>query len=274
MLADEVVATSPALGAEANLEQAIACARRVAGEHEIVALGACTFGIPRPDGVALSPAIPGWERLPLRRELESAFGVPVALVTDVKAAAAAEIRSGALAGVDTAIYLNLGTGLAVALVVGGAVVTGANGASGEIGYCVPSAGTGILEDIVSGMALQQAAHELGSDGVEPGEFRASAVFEWAAADGAFRSVTERFVGELCLHLVNLAIALDPECIAVGGGLVRAWDHLEPALRAALDAHVPYPPRLTLGAFPFDAALRGAIDLGVELARSLPAPVPQ
>ena len=32
------------------------------------------------------------------------------------------------------MYLNLGTGLSTALVIGGQVVAGANGAAGEIGY--------------------------------------------------------------------------------------------------------------------------------------------
>ena len=53
---------------------------------------------------------------------------------DVNAAAAAELRWGALRGVDIGLYVNLGTGLAAALVVGGRVVPGAHGAAGEIGY--------------------------------------------------------------------------------------------------------------------------------------------
>src|SRR6185295_20277867 len=90
---------------------------------------------PGPDGVALAPAIDGWAELPLGRELGAAFDrVPVRLVTDVKAAAQVEADRGALAGCDPALYLNLGTGLAVAIVAGGTVVAGRHGASGEIGY--------------------------------------------------------------------------------------------------------------------------------------------
>ena len=61
-------------------------------------------------------------------------GTPVTMATDVKAAALAEARWGALAGVDPGVYLNLGTGLAAAIVAGGRVLAGANGAAGEIGY--------------------------------------------------------------------------------------------------------------------------------------------
>ena len=79
----------------------------------------------------------------------------------MKAAATAEARWGSLAGSDPAVYLNLGTGLAVAIVVGGRVLEGAHGASGEIGYNLVSAShvgldigsRPMLEDTVSGMGL-------------------------------------------------------------------------------------------------------------------------
>ena len=81
------------------------------------------------------------------------------MATDVKAAALAEARWGALAGADPGVYLNLGTGLAAAIVIGGVVLSGANGAAGEIGYNlrqladVGDAGYLTLEEAVSGRAL-------------------------------------------------------------------------------------------------------------------------
>lgn len=52
---------------------------------------------------------------------------------------------------------------------------------------------------------------------------------------------------------------------VAGGMARSWPRLEAPLRRALDANVPYPPELVLGVYPFDAALVGAVALGVEAA---------
>ena len=83
------------------------------------------------------------------------------MATDAKAAAQAEVRWGVLAGRDPAVYLNLGTGLAAAVVIGGQVVNGVNGAAGEIGYNLRSvADVGLaldrrplLEHMVSGQAL-------------------------------------------------------------------------------------------------------------------------
>ena len=88
-----------------------------------------------PDGPQLAPAIDGWDKLAMGRELRAAFaGAQIRMATDAKAAAHAEARWGVLAGRDPAIYLNLGTGLAAAIVAGGRVLSGEAGAAGEIGY--------------------------------------------------------------------------------------------------------------------------------------------
>jgi glucokinase len=58
----------------------------------------------------------------------------VRIANDVQAAGLAEARWGALQDADPAIYLNLGTGLAAAILVGGRRLGGAHGAAGEIGY--------------------------------------------------------------------------------------------------------------------------------------------
>ncbi len=167
---DTVVATRAAAGAASAFDRAIATARDLlmtaARDRELVAVAAATFGIPFDDRVELAPAIPGWETFAFGRELRAAFpGVRLAMATDVKAAALAELRWGALVGCDPAIYLNLGTGLASAIVAGGAVISGAHGAAGEIGYNVREpADVGkspaeriTLEDVVSGKALAAIA---------------------------------------------------------------------------------------------------------------------
>src|SRR4051812_13996933 len=153
-----------------NLAAAVAAARtllaRVAGNRGPDAVGVSTFGIPGPEGVALAPAIEGWSDLAIAREVGHAFGgVPVRVATDVKVAARMEAERGALAGCDPALYLNLGTGLAVAIVAGGTVLSGRHAASGEIGYNlrrVRDVGLEpydrvMLEEAVSGGALVASA---------------------------------------------------------------------------------------------------------------------
>lgn len=274
--------TRPDLGADASLSRAVAAGRelldRVAPGRRLGAVGVATIGIPGDDGVALAPNIPGWDGLALGRELRGAFpGASIRLATDVKAAARVEAESGALVGCDPALYLNLGTGLAVAIIANGAVVDGRNGASGEIGYNLRGLGdVGVaadgripLEDVVSGKSLMtEAAALLSRDGQGPdGSGDAPGdVFARAGDDPRLTQLFDRFIAELSFHLVNLTIAVDPARIAVGGGMVRSWDLLRGGLRQALDAAVPFPPELVRAAYPYDAPLMGALALGLAALR--------
>ncbi|MEN3359590.1 MAG: hypothetical protein V7637_3572 [Mycobacteriales bacterium] len=281
-LGGATVPTVVADGAQANLAAGIQVGRqlldRVAPGRGLVAVGACTFGIPTDDGVQLAPAVPGWGDLRLGHELRRAFaGAEIRLATDVKAAAQAEAEWGALVGCDPAVYLNLGTGLAAAIVVDGTVLAGRHGAAGEIGYNLrqlPDVGRRLadrmpLEDAVSGLALRRIASTLD---LRPGPAAANgpgaaAVFAAAATVRRAGDRVGAFVSELAFHLVNLAIAIDPVRIAVGGGMVRSWGQLHGRLRAALDAAVPFPPELVVAAFPHDAPLIGALALATAAARA-------
>jgi glucokinase len=263
-------------GGQASFERGIAAAQalldEVAAGRQLLAVGACTFGIPGEDGVQLAPTIPGWSDVAFGRELRHAFdGAEIRLATDVKAAAQAEVEWGALAGCDPGIYLNLGTGLAVAIVANGRVVNGHHGAAGEIGYNLRRSGDiaaasnerVLLEEAVSGQALMRASWRL----LPPGN-DARSVFRRASADPTAATALADFITELSFHLVNLTIAVDPVRIVVGGGMVRSWEQLRHGLRAALDAAVPYPPELVLAAFPFDAPLRGALAMSTAAARDI------
>lgn len=280
-LASMTIAARAADGARATVDRGLGAARALLAENAagrpLAAVGACTFGIPSEDGVLLAPNIPGWGEIAFGSELRRAFpGVEIRTATDVKAAAQAEAQWGALAGVDPGIYLNLGTGLAVAIVASGAVINGRHGASGEIAYNlrrVTDVGVAadarvLLEEAVSGKALRLAA----LDG--PHEDGAASVFANADADPAVSALLAEFVAELAFHLVNLTIAIDPERVVVGGGMVRSWSRLHDPLRAALDAGVPFPPELMPARFPFDAPLMGALALATTAAQQITtSPVP-
>ncbi|GAA1992320.1 ROK family protein [Catenulispora subtropica] len=277
-LGTATVPTHAAEGGKASLARGLRAARalldRVAPGREPLAVGVSTIGIPREAGVDLAPNIPGWADLALAREVRAAFpDSEIRVETDVKAAARVEAVEGALKDADPGLYLNLGTGLAVALVAGGEVVAGRNGASGEIGYNLrsvadvgaPTGKRSILEDGVSGIGLLARAKELFPDATG-----AQDLFAAAGHDERAASALKEFADELAFHLVNLAIALDPARIAVGGGMVRSWAALHGPLRRALDAAVPFPPELVQAAFPFDAPLAGALTLARAAARPQPS----
>lgn len=262
----DVLPTLADEGAEQAVRRAIASAQGLLADRAAVAVGVgvATMGVTHRDHVELAPNVPGWGRLALPSMLDEAFApAPVSIANDVKAAAVAELTWGELRGVDTGIYLNLGTGIAAALVVGGAVLEGAHGASGEIGYWTRSRadltgaaeGRAPLEEYVGGSGVQRRARkELGMDG----GVSAVARLETPTA----RAFLDDLYAEIALHTANLAIAVDPERVVVGGGYARGSGSVIQAIRARLDAFVPYPPELRVAAFGADAGSAGAVALAM------------
>ncbi|WP_035856410.1 ROK family protein [Cryptosporangium arvum] len=230
------------------------------------AVGVSTFGVVRGDRIRLAPNVPGWDGLALPALLRERFGdAPVAIDNDVNAGAAAELRWGALRGVDVGLYVNVGTGLAAALVAGGRVVAGAHGAAGEIAYLRERGdgyfadGQAPLEDVVSGMALSRRGSAL------LGRPMTAAALFAQRDDPAVAALLDDTVDALARVVANLCVALDPSTVVLGGGLLRAAEHIVPRVSAVLARAVPFPPELTLAHFVDDAPLIGAMALALENA---------
>lgn len=262
-------------GAEQALDRALTGVHSLLADRRASALavGISTMGITYDDRVELAPNVPGWSELQLPRVVRRSFPATAFRVdNDVKAAAFAELTRGALRGVDTGVYLNLGTGIAAALIVGGRVVRGAHGAAGEIGYWVRSRdhvagaleGRAPLEETVGGVSTTAQARA---------QFGASrGVAELVGRDDppATDFLTELY-DEIGLQVANLATLLDPDRVVVGGGYVRTTpDRLLAAVRQRLDRYVPYPPELLVAHFRADAGVRGALALAQDAVVSAKA----
>jgi glucokinase len=267
--------TQAARGAEQAVERGIEAARAVI-EHthrntggRCVSLGVVCPGIVRSDRIMLAPNVPGWEELALAPIMREALGIEcVAVCNDVKAAGLAELRWGALAGADPALFVSLGTGVAAAVLVGGRILHGAHGAAGEIGYslrCVDDAGAfadghAPLEELAGGRFIGARASML------TGATMTSAA-AFAARDPLTRELVDVALDELAVHLANTAIVLDPQRIAVGGGMMASADRVLAAIERRLRQAVPFPPELVPARFLHDSALRGAIALAVDAVRA-------
>ncbi len=257
-------------GAGQVVSRALAASRKLladeGAEDRVGAVGVVSPGIVLEDRILLAPNVPGWEELRLRELVAAEFpGVPIEAGTDAKAAALAEWRWGALADTDPAVFLSLGTGIAAAVLVGGRLLAGANGAAGEIGYNLLSpqdtdgfaSGAAPLEEAVGGRGLGGRASVLLGRPVTAGE-----LFALARENAQAKELVTAALDELSMHVANLAISIDPQRIAVGGGLVRSADVLLPALRERLAQAVPFPPELVSAKFDQDASLLGAIALAL------------
>jgi glucokinase len=258
--------TNAAAGAEQVVRRACELARSLVENRRarVVAVGAVSPGVPQPDRVLLAPTIGGWEDLRFAEAVRSGLAglvdpaVPVVVGNDVKAGALAEHRAGSLRGARTGVYLNLGTGVATAVVVDGTVLTGAHGAAGEVAYQLTAPGQpgaadhrAPLEELVGGRAIDDLATRVVGHPT-------TAVEALKSDDEAMRTALEPALQALDVALVNACCLLDPDLVVVAGGLMGAAEVLLPRLRRAVDRGAPVPPDVVAAHHPFDAPLVGAI----------------
>jgi glucokinase len=252
------------VAAERAVAEAIAAVDNLRGSRQLRGLGVVSPGVVTAGGIRLAPHVDGWENLRLPELFESAFpGVPATFGNDVKAAALAESTIGELRGADPGVFVNLGTGVAMATVVAGRVLTGAHGWAGEVGYSPgvgPDGERAPVEQLVGGAALQRlAAHEMLPS--------TAALIDHGLTDPALgRRIVASF-DALADGLIAWCLVIDPQRIVVSGGLLAAsalwWKPVEARLADAL----PDPPVLRRSAFEADAALQGAVLLSLRAARS-------
>ncbi|MDO5082693.1 MAG: ROK family protein [Arachnia propionica] len=215
------------------------------------------------DVVELSPNTPAWQDTALAGLLRQELGdLSIRFENDVRAAAHAEVTTGQLRGVDPGLYVNLGTGVAAALVVHGRILVGAHRAAGEIGYMRPDPLSGStapegfpapLEELLGGQALgRRASRLLGR------QLGARELFE--ATDPLARAVVGQSALLLATMLGNLCTLVDPELIVFGGGLAGSFQHWAPIVRAHLVAGFPCVPELRVSRHLTDGSLVGAATL--------------
>ncbi|QFT89832.1 Glucokinase [Bacillus sp. THAF10] len=197
----------------------------------------------------------GWENYPLKDLLEVETGLPVVVDNDANLAAIGEMWKGAGEGSKDLICVTLGTGVGGGIITNGEIVHGINGAGGEIGHItvVPEGGapcncgkTGCLETMASATAIVRIAKELieknpGSKLEELAALEglsAKLVFDQSAkGEETAMKVVEVVSSYLGLALANLANAMNPEKIVIGGGVSKAGDKLLNPVREHFVKHL-------------------------------------
>lgn len=272
ILARAALPVDATAGPEAVLAQAadsVETLRRQLGDGEcsLSAVGVGTPGlVDASEGIVRSASnLAGWSDVPVRANLTARLGVPVSLENDVNMAALGERARGAARGWRNFIFVALGTGLGAGIVVNGELLRGAHAAAGEIGYtCVgeqrlgPSfRRDGRLEALVGGPGITRRA---GSQWLS-----AEQVFAAARADEAEARIivaeTARWLG---IAIGNLAAALDPEGIVLGGGIGSQADLLLEPIRTVVQQIAPAPVVIVASTLGADAQLHGAIASALRL----------
>ena len=256
-----------------------ACARRLAREARVdwgevtqTVLGSPGVFDPARDYVAMAPNLPGWSRHGLVDEVRAQLGTNVTFENDVNLAAIGEREHGHGRNVDSFVYLSVGTGVGMALVIDGRLYRGAHGAAGEIAYLPIGVGDphdpsnrrrGAFEEAASAAGVVRAARDLGmSAAVTPERIFAAA----RRGDPAARKAVDVEAARLAMAIATVAPMLDPDLVILGGGIGRNGDLLLEPIEHEMRRLVPFRPRVVVSALGQDAVLQGAVATALEVAR--------
>src|SRR4051795_7608970 len=216
-----------------------------------------------------APNLPDWSKAGLADELRAALSPSTAIDNDANLAAVGERDFGRGRDARSFVYVELGTGLGVGIVIDGELHRGARGAAGEVGYIpwpdTPSSERGRLEEATSAAAVVASAREAGMRG----ELTAKDVFESARAGDstALRAVDEE-AAHVAHLLATITAVLDPEFIVLGGGLGASADLLRPRIESCLRELTPLETRVEESELGQDAIVLGAIATALGTARDI------
>src|SRR4051794_3547945 len=219
-----------------------------------------------------APNLPDWSKAGLADELRDALTPSTTIDNDANLAAVGERDFGCGGDARSFVYVELGTGLGVGIVIDGEIYRGARGAAGEVGY-IPWPGNGSaarsergrLEEATSAAAVVTAAREAGMRG----ELTAKDVFD-AARKGNAKAVgaVDVEADRIALLLATLSAVVDPEFIVLGGGIGASADLLRPRVETALQELTPLETRVEESALGQDAIVLGAVATALVTAREI------
>ena len=203
--------------------------------------------------------------------LRRRFNVPVLVDNNVNLAAVGEKWGGLARGVSSFVYIAVGAGVGMGIVIDDELVRGTHGAAGEIAYLPVGSDPfderhrlrGGLEDEVGAAGILQAWRT--RTGSDLGAASAGDVFDKAlAGDEDARAVVDNVARHLGVAIATVCAVVDPELVVLGGGIGSNAGLLAP-VRAAAAALMPLTARIETSLLE-NAALRGAVVVALREAR--------
>jgi ROK family protein (putative glucokinase) len=205
--------------------------------NDVVGVG---LGVPGPvssDGTVLKCVNLGWGIFNVEETLSEMIDLPVKAGNDANVAALGEMWQGGGKGYKNVVMVTLGTGVGGGIIIDGNVISGTNGAGGEIGHIkvvkneTETCGcgkTGCLEQYASATGIVKEAQKLLKSKERPSllrdssEITAKLIFDAAKEGDELANILVEDLGEkLGGALANVSCVCDPEVFVIGGGVSKA-----------------------------------------------------
>jgi len=214
--------------------------------------------------------LPGWKGGNPVKVLSQEFAVRTALENDADAAALGELYWGAGVEKKRFLYVTVGTGIGVSVILDGKVYRGVNGCHPEIGHHIIDASgpqctcgvRGCWESLAAGPAMMTWLRENAPPAYENRNLTAREIClraqdsdEWA------RRAVKREADYLGLGLANLITMFAPEAIVLGGSVMKSADLFFARMHEVIEQNCRLVPanqvQIALSSLGEDAGLIGA-----------------
>lgn len=213
--------------------------------HDVSDLVAIGMGIPAPVDaatgmVSVRGVFPGWDEVYLGQVLSKRIGCPVYVDNDANLGALAESTLGAARQFRDSVFVRASYGTGAGLVIAGRVHRGFAGTAGEIGHvqvdprgAVCRCGSrGCLDTVVGAPALLEPLR--GSHG--PLALR-DVIARAVAGDPGCSQVIADAGATIGSVVAGLGVAVNPECVVVGGELAESGEILLEPMRSEMRRRV-------------------------------------
>lgn len=185
-----------------------------------------------------------WNNVPLGNLLREKLNLPIFIENDATVASIGEATNGSTKGIPNSVFITLGTGIGSGIIINNRVFSGSHGIGSEIGHMIVGenfyncncGNNGCLETFSSATALIKYTQKLlkGTNNSLILEkinnnmnlLDAKLIFDCAKkGDLIANKAVNRLVKYLAIGIGNIINILDPEVIAIGGGISKAGDYL-------------------------------------------------
>ena len=195
----------------------------------------------------------GWKNFPIASMVSERLRLPVKIANDANVAALGEAKFGCGKEYRNSVMITLGTGVGSGVVIDGKLFEGNRSAGAEIGHTVIVAEgeectcgrRGCLEAYASASALirdtkhamkqhpQSKLWEISSLDAVTGK----TAFDYYDHDKYAKAVVDNYMEKLGIGIVNIANAIRPEIIILGGGVCSEGERLIAPLQQILNRDI-------------------------------------
>lgn len=186
-----------------------------------------------------------WKNIELGKELYSRLGRKVYVENDATVAGLAESLFGSTKGAVNSVLITLGTGIGSGIIINGRIYSGSHAAGSEIGHMIVGenfydcncGNNGCFETLASATSIIRYSQHRIKEGAKNSQIlelagnkieniTAEKIFAAAkSGDDLALEAVDRMCKYLAKGIMNIYNVLDPDIIALGGGVSKAGDFL-------------------------------------------------